>query len=178
VVSKPARVVLALLLSTAGCSDARTDEDTRHMKTDFIDVRLGELSQGGPPIVVVAADAGSTPAERYRQGARAAASQPAGKPLVAIVRSGPLSTPDKIQVTDSSTDGKTFRLTLDVRHYSGPISANVERETLVQAELGSLSPGRYLVVVTRTTLEFQDPQHPERTANPTKVEERLEFDVR
>lgn len=148
------------------------------MKTDVVDLKPGELPQGGPSIVVVAADAASTPAGRYRQAGRAGDAQPPGKPLVALIRSGVLSTPDTIQVSDSSADGNTFRLTLDLRRYIGPISANVERETIVQAELGALSPGHYAVVVTRTTREFQDLQHPEQAANPTSAEERLEFDVR
>jgi hypothetical protein len=148
------------------------------MKTDVIDLKLGDLPQSGPSIVVVATDAAGTPAGRYRQAGRPADSLPSGKPLVALVRSGVLSTPDTIEVADSSTDGHTFRLTLDLRRYTGPISANVERETLVQAELGALSPGRYTVVVTRTTREFQNLQQPEQAANPTSAEERLEFDVR
>jgi hypothetical protein len=65
-----------------------------------------------------------------------------------------------------------------MRRYTGPISANVERELLVEADLGALSPGHYAVVVTTTALEFQDRQHPERTANPSKIDERVEFDVR
>jgi len=148
------------------------------MKTDVVDLKLGELPQDGPSIAVVAADAASTPAGRYRQAGRPGEPLPSGKPLVALVRSGVLSTPDTIAVADSSSDGNTFRLTLDVRRYIGPISANVEREAIVQAELGALAAGHYVVIVTRTTREFQDLQHPEQAANPTSAEERLEFDVR
>jgi hypothetical protein len=148
------------------------------MKTDLIDLELGDLPQDGPSMVVVAADAASTPVGRYRQAGRSGDALPSGKPLVALVRSGVLSTPDTIQAAESSSDGNMFRLTLDLRRYIGPISANVERETLVQAELGALSPGHYTVVITRTTREFQNLQQPEQAANPTSVEERLEFDVR
>jgi len=147
------------------------------MKTDVVDLKPGELPRGGPSLVVVAADAASTPAGRYRQ-ARSGEALPPGKPLVALIRSGLLSTPDTVAVADSSSDGNTFRLTLDVRRYIGPISANVERETIVQAELGALAAGHYVVVVTRATREFQDLQHPEQAANPTSAEDRLEFDVR
>jgi hypothetical protein len=148
------------------------------MKTDRVEIRLGELPAGGASIVVAAADAGSTPAERYRNGARPGASLPAGKRLVALVRSGPLSTPDTCEVKDASSDGNTFQLTLDIRRYTGPISANVERELLVEADLGTPTPGHYAVIVTTTALDFQDRQHPERTVNPSKTEERVEFDVR
>src|SRR5262245_37464845 len=148
------------------------------MKTDLIDLKLGELPQGGPSIVVVPADAASTPIDRYRQAGSPGEPKPAGKPLVALVRSGILSTPDTVRVTDSSASGNTFRLTLDMRRYIGPISANVQREAIVEADLGALAAGHYLVVVTRTTREFQDLQHPEQTASPTSVEERLELDVR
>ena len=148
------------------------------MKTEVIDLEPGDLPTGGPSIVVVAADVASTPAGRYRQAGRPGEAQPAGTPLVALVRSGLLRTADTLQVSDSSSDGNTFQLTLDIRRYIGPISANVERVTIVQAELGALSAGRYVVVVTRTTREFQNRQHPEQAANPTSAEERLEFDVR
>lgn len=148
------------------------------MKTDLVEIRPGELPASGASIVVAVADAGSTPVERYRNGARPGASLPAGKRLVALVRSGPLSTPDTCEVKDVSSDGNTFRLTLDMRRYTGPISANVVRELLVEADLGAPAAGRYAVVVTTTALDFQDRQHPERTANPSKTEERVEFDVR
>ena len=148
------------------------------MKTDVVDLKWGDLPQDGPPIVVVAADAASTAAGRYRQAGRPGDALPSGKPLVALVRSGVLSTPDTIEVDESSSDGNTFRLTLDLRRYIGPISANVEREALVQAELGALSAGHYTVVVTQTIREFQTIQQPEQAANPTSTEQRFEFDVR
>ena len=147
------------------------------MNTSRVELEPGELPTGGASIVVAATDAGSTPADRYRNGARPARPLAAGKRLVALVRSGRLSTPDTCEVSDTSRDGNTFRLTLDVRRYTGPIAANVERELLVEADLGALSAGHYAVVVTTTALDFQDRQHPERTANPSKTEERVEFDV-
>src|SRR5262245_5582241 len=148
------------------------------MKTDLTDLEVGELPAGGPLIVVAPADAASTPAGRYRQAGRPGDVQPWGKQLVALVRSGELSTGDTFEVTDASQNGNEFRVTLEIHRYVGPISANVERETIVQAELGSLSPGRYLVVVTWITSEFENLQHSERVANPSSAVERLEFDAR
>ena len=148
------------------------------MNTEVVDLETGDLPQDGPSIVVAAADAASTPAGRYRQAGRPGDALPSGRPLMVLVRSGVLSTPDTVQVSDSSIDGHTFRLTLDISRYVGPISANVERETLVQADLGALAPGLYSVVVARTTREFENMQQPERAANPTSAEDRLEFDVR
>jgi len=170
-------LVLAMLLIATGVQCSRPSGPQR-MNTNRVELKPGELPAGGAAIVVAAADAGATPAERYRSGARSGASLAAGRRLVALVRTGPLSTPDTCEVSDAARDGNTFRLTLDMRRYTGPISANVERELLVEADLGALSPGHYTVVVTTTALEFQDRQHPERTANPSKTEERIDFDVR
>src|SRR5262249_2736502 len=135
------------------------------------------LPPKGPAIAIAAADAGSTPAERYRQAPHPGTSMPAGQPLVAIARSGRMWTADTLEVSESASDGGTFPITLDYRKCTGPVSANVEREVLVEAELGALTAGQYAVVVTRTMLEFQDRQHPGRTTNPSKSEERVEFDV-
>jgi hypothetical protein len=150
---------------------------TMRMKTTRVEITPGELAPDGAAIVVAAADAGSTPTERYRHGARPGTPLLAGAPLVALVRSGPLSTSDTCEVSESSGNRTAFRLTLDVRRYTGPISANVDREFLFEVDLGAPSPGRYAVVVTTTALEFQDRQHPDRTANPSKTEERLELEV-
>jgi len=148
------------------------------MNTELVDLEPGELPRDGLSIVVVALDAASTPADRYRQAGHGGDALPSNKALVALVRSGLLSTPDTVKVSESSSSGNTFRLTLDIRRYVGPISANVERETLVQVDLGALAPGRYAVVVTRSTREFQNQQQPEQAASPTSAEDRLEFDVR
>jgi hypothetical protein len=147
------------------------------MKTTHVEINPRDLPKG-PAIAVAAADAGTTSIERYRQAPQPGTALPSGSPLVAIVRSGRLWTADTLEVTDSSSDGRTFQITLDVRKYTGPISANVEREVLVEGELGTLTAGHYAVVVTRITLEFQDRHYPDRTANPSKSEDRVEFDVR
>src|SRR5262249_16982592 len=150
----------------------------RGMQTGRTELSTSELPPGGAAIVVAPAPAGTAPAERYRRASSAGSPLPAGTPLVALVRSGALSTPDTVEVRESSRDGDTFRLTLDVRRYTGPISANVEREVLVEADLGSLPAGQYAVVVTTTTVEFQDQQHPDRSGNLSTADGRLEFDVR
>jgi len=149
---------------------------TMGLKATRVEIAPGELAPGGPTLVVAAVDAAPTPAERYR-GARPGTPLLAGAPFVALVRSGPLLSADTCELSESSSEGKTFQLTLDVRRYTGPIHVDAERELLFEVDLGAPSPGRYAVVVTTTALEFQDRQHPERTANPSKTEARVEFDL-
>lgn len=169
-------VAMTALVGAVRCAGPRRFE-TRGMKTSRTEVNAGALPPG-PSVVVVTADAGTSTVDRYRRAGQPGDPLPSGPLLLAIVRSGPLSTADTLDVSDLSKNGSTFRLTLDWRRYTGPISANVEREVLVEAELGTLSAGRYVIVVTTTTLEFRDRQHPERTANPSQTEDRAEFDVR
>jgi hypothetical protein len=141
------------------------------------DVGLDELPADAPRVVVVARDAGATPVERYRRGAAAAGAVPAGKPLVALVRSGVLSTPDRFTLTQAARDGGEIQLTFEIRRYTGPISANVEREALAEIELGSLPPGSYVVVVTLNTRTFEDLQAPDAFTETTTTVERFPFQV-
>jgi hypothetical protein len=103
---------------------------------------------------------------------------PAGKPLVALIRSEPLSTPDQFQVADALRMDRTFRVALERRRFVGALFANVVTVALVEVELGSLNEGLYHMVVVETALEFEDVQHPEKAANPTTSEQTLKFEVR
>lgn len=148
------------------------------MKSYISKLAVEELPEDTPSLVVVALDAGATPKERYLRYTNAKQPLPSGKPIAAIVRSVPLSTPDEIRVTETSQDGQTFRIALETRCYQGQLFANVVMTALVQVELGSLASGDYDVMVAETTLHFQELQHPENATNPTTKSHHLRFSVR
>ena len=129
----------------------------------------------GPRLVVVPADAGSSEEARYLHHEAASDPLPAGKTLVAIVRSGPLSTPDQIQVTSANQEGKTFRICLEVRTYTGALLANVVTIGLAQVELGSLPPGSYTIEVSETHMEFSEMEQPEQATPGDSEQYQLQF---
>jgi hypothetical protein len=133
-----------------------------------------KLTQG-PRLVVVPADAGTTPEARYLQHSAVGDHLPAGKALVAIVRSGPLSTPDQIQVTHTKRRADSFTISLEIRSYDGNLLANVDTIGLAQVGLGSLPAGTYTVVVDETQMQFQQMDHPEQATVSATQTYQIQF---
>jgi len=148
------------------------------METEIQRLPLEKLLGHGLPLLVVVKDIGQTPADRYIKYANAREILPSANPLVAIVRSPLLSTPDEIGVIRASHNGQIFSIELEIRHYEGDLAANDETIALVQVELGRLVPGNYQVIVTEATLRFLNLKHPEDAMNPTTKSYQLRFKVR
>jgi hypothetical protein len=122
-------LILALCLSHQGCAPEPLWEGEGGMTTDITRLSVQEFPEDGPSLVVVPLDAGDTPAARYLQHATVVDTLPGGRPLVAVVRTAPLSTPDEIRVTGASRDGQTFMITLEIRRYTGALFANCDDDS-------------------------------------------------
>jgi hypothetical protein len=146
------------------------------MKSSIAPVPAGGLPAGGPRMMITERHAGLTPLSAYRQHVAAPVQCRAGQPLVAIVRIGPLATPDQVAVIRSQRKGSEFRVAVEIRHYDGALFANDPWIALVQVELGPLMPGAYELWVEETTLRFADLGHPETATGPVTVEQRLRFE--
>jgi hypothetical protein len=138
---------------------------------------VDELPEESPLLVVTYLDTGKTVSARYVSAGGVEQGVTAQQPLVLIIRSGLLSTPDEIKVTEASQDGQTFRIMLEERSYQGQLFANVVTTALVQVRLGHLPIGDYQALVSETKLSFQDIQHPENATNPVTKLHSLRFKV-
>ena len=147
------------------------------LQTEIVRLPLADLPDDGPRLVVVEIAAGAAVATRYRRAWDTARPLPAGQPLVALVRSTPLSTPDRIHVIDASSDGQRFTINLDIRYYSGDLAANVVTIALVQVMLGSLVPGEYQAIANEATTDLFDLNSPDNTRPATAVAHALGFRV-
>jgi hypothetical protein len=139
---------------------------------------IEELPEHGTSLLVVPKNAGETALARYAQYDNAVQTLRSGEPLVAIVRSAPLSSPDEVKVIETSQDGEKFRIRMEIRRYSGHLFANEVSVALVEVELGALASGDYEIEVVETTLSFQDIEHPENATDPRTTSESLRFEVR
>jgi hypothetical protein len=148
------------------------------MKIDCTRLPVRELPEDGPSLVIVAKNAGETLTARYIQGVDIREPLPSEEPLVVIFRSTPLSTPDIIQVIETSRNECIFLISIETRRYEGELAANVETIALIQVKLGCLGPGDYEVAVNETTLYFFELKHPENATKLTTALHRLRFEVR
>lgn len=142
------------------------------MHTEIARLPADVLPAAGPRLLVVERASGSDPASRYQHAPHAL---PAATPLVALARSASLATPDQLRVLSASRAGTTFTIELELRSYQGPIAANDPWVALVQADLGSLPPGSYDLIVTQTTLSFHNIRRPDQASSPTATTDQLHF---
>jgi hypothetical protein len=146
------------------------------MRTNISPVPTGELLELGPEFVVVPAQEGVASADFYRRYAHAPFSCRAHEPTLAIIRTPPLSTPDRVAVSATSWLASVLTVDLDIRRFDGTLFANDPWIALVSVELGPLDPGAYEVVVRSTVLRFQDLRHPETATDPTVTEQHFRFE--
>jgi len=146
------------------------------MRTSISTVPTGELPEHGPPLIVVAAEEGLAPPDLYRRHIGAPFGCKARKPTMAVIRTPPLSTPDRVTLVAASWAASVLSVDLEVRRFEGDLAANDPWIALVNLELGSLDPGAYEAVVRSTVLRFQDLRHPEAATDPTVTEQRFRFE--
>lgn len=98
-----------------------------------------------PRIVVTEVTSATTPLARYRGAGHAV---PAGRALVAIVRLDPASSADQIDAcTTIDTKRRVIEIRITNRRWVGPLSANVIETPYLEATIGALSSGRWIVHV-------------------------------
>lgn len=132
-----------------------------------------------PSVVLVPETSGQTPLERYRAGPGHAGPYGAGTPLVLLVRSAPLGSPDTFVVSAARRDGRTVRVALERRRFTGPLAANVVTTALVEVRLGALAAGDYRVQVVETVLDFSTYEHPETASGARRgLSAGIDFQVR
>lgn len=144
------------------------------MHTDIVRIPSGTLPDG-PSFVVVPAGHG-TLAELYARGTHGVAPGPAGKPMLALMRTDLLATPDRLAVLATSRVGAVFTIELEIKAYRGPLAANDPWIGLVSVDLGSLEPDKYEFAVKTTIRSFDDLRRPENASAPEISERRFRFE--
>jgi len=117
-----------------------------------------------PTLVVVPESAGATPEQRYR--AAPAGRLPAATPLVLLIRLPPANSPDQIRVVSAERTGRTIRVRLETRRFTGPLAGNDVTAPLIEVALGRLPAGRHEVRVDETLLTFDRYDAPQTAAHP------------
>lgn len=126
--------------------------------------------------MLVAPSGGSaSTADLYRRFGGSSAGCRAQEKVAAVVSTGVLNTPDRVNATGRRRDGNSFEMNLEIRRFEGSIFANDPWIALIRMELGSLDPDAYELVVQETVLHFTESQHPERASNPATSERRMRF---
>ena len=148
------------------------------MVTSVLRVGALQAAKSGPPLVIARRDADASPDARYVHAGPAEQPFPAGVPLVGILRSDELASPDQIRVTASSRRDNSFLLAVERRRYTGSLAANVVTVAFVEMEIGALEPSDYELAAEVTTLEFDRFEHPESAGNPSLRRHRVDFQVR
>lgn len=148
--------------------------------SDAVDISVtlvptGEGLEFGPRMIVVPARPGMESADMYRQFMGPPESCRARQPMVTIVRTGVLNSPDRVVVTSSQRKRTVFAIELEIRRFDGPLAGNDPWIALIRADLGLLEPGTYQLVVQETVLRFMDLHHPERATAPTTSEQHMSF---
>jgi hypothetical protein len=138
-------------------------------------VPSGALPDSGPPLIVVSAAEGIAPAELYMRHVTAPFECAAGKPMLALIRTQLLSTPDQVAVVAAAWTASVLEIGFEIRRYTGPLAANDPWVALVGVELGKLDPGPYEVAVQTTVLGFRELRHPENATKPTVSAQRFRF---
>ncbi len=146
------------------------------METRIYQIAPDALPPGGPALGVVPRGAGADGAARYRE--LPAEVLPAGRPLVALVRTPVLTSSDTVAVAEAAWQGREVHVTVEMTTYTGTLFANVPYVGLVEADLGAPAPGPYTLVVTWRTRPFDDLARPDDTGAPTATTRRLDFQVR
>lgn len=138
-------------------------------------VPSGEGIEFGPRMMVVPAEPGVATTNLYRQHIEAPQACRAREPLVAILRTDMLKTPDRVAVTGSRATDTRFEVDIEIRRYDGPLAANDPWVALISVDLDSLEPGTYQLVLQETVLRFTELHQPDRATNPTTSERRMSF---
>jgi hypothetical protein len=137
---------------------------------------FGALPEKGEPFVVVPAEEGVDPLEIYRKHSTAPLRCVARRPMLAILRTPLLATPDRVNVVAASWTAEVLALELEIRRFTGHLAANDPWTALVSVELGTLEPGSYKVSVRTTSLHFAELQRPETAANPIENVQDFRFE--
>jgi hypothetical protein len=144
------------------------------MNTTITPVASGQEIEFGPRFVVAPAAGGAT-LQLYRRFAETPLSCRSGDPVVAIVRTDLLNTPDRVTISASERVGRTFTLTLDIRRFDGPLAANDPWIALIRIELGSLPAAEYELIVHEIGRRFTQRDNPDQAEDPTTRTERFVF---
>lgn len=144
-------------------------------KTSVTSVPSGEGIELGPRMMVVPADQTVATPSLYRRYIKASRSCRAGEPVVAIIRTEMLNTPDRVAVTASRHSGARFAVDIEIRRYDGPLAANDPWVALILVDLDSLEPGTYQLVAQETVLRFTELHQPDRATGPTMTEQHMTF---
>ena len=145
------------------------------LKTSITSVPSGEGIELGPCMMVVPADQGVPTPSLYRRYIKGSQGCRAREPVVGIVRTKVLNSPDRVAVTGSRHTGTRFAVDIEVRRYDGPLAANDPWVALILVELGSLEPGTYRLVVQETVLRFRELHQPARATDPKATEQHMNF---
>ena len=124
------------------------------MVTSIMPVPTGMGLDSGPYAMVVPAKAMMATADLYRQFIGVPLSCRAREPIVAVVCTKVLNSPDRVAVTASRRVGTVFSIEIEIRRFDGPLAANDPWIALIRWDLGSLEPGTYQLVVRETILHF------------------------
>jgi hypothetical protein len=133
------------------------------------------LPQGGPSVVVVAQNS-VAPAELYRRGMSSPLRCAANVPVVALIRTPLLSSPDVVAAKAGEWTPSLLIVELEIRQFTGPLAANDPWIALVCVGLGSLQPAPYELALRTTVLAFSDLHHPESASGPSTTEQRFRFE--
>lgn len=146
------RISIATVVGLLLCAASPAFGQTKQLSTSV------ELAFPPPRVAVAERTAGASPVERFRNRERHASST---SDLVLIVRLKAINSPDRVTVTKAVRKGTTIDIDIEVRRFTGPLSANDVTEPFVEVELGQLSVGTYDVRVDATTFEFDELERPE-----------------
>jgi hypothetical protein len=146
------------------------------MKSQVERIFIDQAPSDGPRLVVVEADDGATPLERYQHG-RHNLPLRAGNLLALIIRSTPLSSADLIKIISAEWRANQVIVALESRRYTGPFSGNDVMIGFIELILGSCDPGHYEALVTEVELEFTELDHPDQAITASSATDLLSFNV-
>jgi hypothetical protein len=145
------------------------------MKTDITAIPADNGLELRPRIMVAPLLLGVAVADLYRQFHEAPPVYRVREPMVALLRTEMLNTPDRVAVTGSARTNGTFVVDIEIRRFDGPLAANDPWAAVIRVDLGSLEQGRYSIEMYETVLRFMELHHPERATNPTTSDVRMSF---
>jgi hypothetical protein len=164
------RLSIATVIGFLACAVSPVHGQTKQLSSSV------ELAPPPPTVAIAERSAGASPVERFRNRERNASSS---SDLVLIVRLKAINSPDRVTIARAVRKGTTIDIDIEVRRFTGSLSANVVTEPFVEVELGQLSVGTYEVRVDATTFEFDDFDHPEAAVKKrSELGTTMSFQVR
>lgn len=146
------------------------------MKTSITRHFSDALPEPGTPFMVVPAEDGRPRADLYRNHVNVPLRCAAGLPILALIRTPLLSTPDLVAVLSVCLSGSELTVEVEIRKFTGDLAANDPWIALIGVELGKLEAGKYGAAVITTILQFDDQRDPESAADPVVTEQLFHFE--